>query len=214
MSTNIDVPDGVSFITVSGSVFGSQKNIVLPYISSSLNTDNRILYLKEATGNVTNYFQIYPNSSNGVYNGVGGLSSMTINTLGCIQLQANQFNWDVLDTYAGQVGISNTTVPGGVTTVIASANTSYINVDLTSQSKKVVLPAPYEVSNDSNLSMFYTIKDINGYASTNNLYVTSATGVTIDNASNIVLSTNYASVQLLAEPSQSKWLITGYYSGS
>lgn len=212
--STITVPNGVTFITVSDSAGGfsdTEKQIRLPFISTSLGTESKIVYVKEVTGQTSNYFTVYPANSN---NGVGGASTLTVNTLGCLQLQANGTNWEILDNYLGAVGITTIPVPGGTTQVNASANAPLVNVDLTVASKEVILPNPSAVTQLSNASMYYTIKDINGYASSKFLYVSADGGAKIDNADSILLSTNYASIQVLGSPIANKWFITGYYSGS
>lgn len=184
-----------------------QKKITLSNLQSYDN--GRILYMKEVTGGPSNTFTVFANNT------IGGTSSITVNALGSLQLQGTTSNWQMIDSYSGFLAFSNIVSTPSVTNVYPSSIGSYINIDLSTISKNVVLPQPTDIAINNTASLFYTIKDVNGYASTNFLYVSPGGGATIDTTvSSILLSTNYVSLQVLSDAILNTWHIVGYYDGS
>lgn len=184
----------------------------LPYGTSTL---GRVLYLKEASE--------IPGPS------VFGLSTLTgssvvgstllyLNSNEALTIQAISTNlWGVLGGYSGTSKFSTQTLPVNSVIVSPRMTTSQLFVDLRTQSKTIVLPPIQTITSLANSCPFYTIKDVYGYASTSTLYIsTSAPDIlersSIKNA--LRLNQNFASIDLVANPTLSKWHILNYYDGS
>lgn len=137
-----------------------------------------------------------------------------------ITLQATQSSttsyWSVLNGYNGDLVFSTQQLPVLSVPVYAST-VSQIFVDLRTQSKTIILPQIQTISQVSSSALFMTVKDAYGWASTSSMYVSSTYPDTIDMSSinnSIQLNSNFASVDLVANPVLKKWNIVNYYSGS
>ena len=97
------------------------------------------------------------------------------------------------------------------------SSVSQVFVDLRTQSKTVVLPRIQTLANISSSALYMTIKDAYGWAGTSTLYVSTSYPdrlemSTINNS--IKLTSNFASIDLVANSILSKWNILNFYSGN
>ncbi len=208
--------DTTSFLSVYSST-GSfyYKNVVLPPIYPS--TIGRVIVCKEASEYPG--VPIFTLSTSGT----SYIEASTLIALAkheAITLQATQSSttsyWSVLNGYNGDLVFSTQQLPVLSVPVYAST-VSQIFVDLRTQSKTIILPQIQTISQVSSSALFMTVKDAYGWASTSSMYVSSTYPDTIDMSSinnSIQLNSNFASVDLVANPVLKKWNIVNYYSGS
>ncbi len=191
------------------------KSIQLPTIYAS--TIGRVVYLKEASE--------FPGVPIFTVSSAANQSIETSTTLGisrhqAIALQAtvssSQYYWSVLGGYLGLVSFSTQQLP--VQSVPIHVSTaSQLFVDLRTQSKTVVLPRIQTLSQTSSSALYMTIKDAYGWASTSTMYVSSSYPDTLEVSSinnSIRLTSNFASIDMIANPVLQKWNIVNYYDGS
>jgi hypothetical protein len=211
-----DLQNTTSFLSVYTST-GSflYKSIQLPTIYAS--TIGRVVYLKEASE--------FPGVPIFTVSSAANQSIETSTTLGisrhqAIALQAtvssSQYYWSVLGGYLGLVSFSTQQLP--VQSVPIHVSTaSQLFVDLRTQSKTVVLPRIQTLSQTSSSALYMTIKDAYGWASTSTMYVSSSYPDTLEVSSinnSIRLTSNFASIDMIANPVLQKWNIVNYYDGS
>jgi hypothetical protein len=208
-----DTTSYLSVYTSTGSFF--YKNIQLPPIYPS--TIGRIVYFKEASEYPG--VPIYTISTT-----VGGSLIETSTILGvanheAVTLQATQSSttsyWSILNGYRGNIVFSTQVLPVQSVPVYVSS-VSQVFVDLRTQSKTVVLPQIQTLAHASSSALYMTIKDAYGWAGTSSLYVSTSYPdklemSTINNS--IQLTSNFASIDLVANSILSKWNILNFYGG-
>lgn len=188
-------------------------NVELPFTNSTI---GRVVYVKQA-GNTPgpSVMSVQPSTS-------GFIQTSTLLYLSacqCLMLQAfSTNNWGILGAYTGLNVFSTQVEPApGSVIVNPTMKTTNLFVDLTSQSKTVVLPPIRTITPASSMSAFYTIKDIAGNAATNFLYISTSENDRLENSdirNSIKISQNYASIDLAANLPYQKWHILNYYNGS
>jgi hypothetical protein len=189
------------------------KNVILPYTPSTL---SRVVYFKEAAESPgPSVFSIQPSTGTTIQNST--LLYLNSNEAVTLQCVSTGF-WSVLGLYGGANVFSAQGLPGGTTRPVhMSTMRSYIFVDLQTESKAIVLPKISDIISISSLCPLITIKDIYGYANTNNLYISSSSNDTFENATiqnSIRIFNNYASIDLAGNGFLSKWHILNYYDGT
>jgi hypothetical protein len=208
--------DTTSFLSVYTST-GSflYKSIQLPTIYPS--TIGRVVYLKEASE-----FPGVPifTVSSATNQTIEASTTLGISRHQAITLQASvsssTYYWSLLNGYLGLVSFSTQQLP--VQSVPIHVSTaSQLFVDLRTQSKTVVLPRIQTLSQTSSSCLYMTIKDAYGWASTSTLYVSSSYPDTLEVSSinnSIRLDSNFASVDMIANPVLQKWNLVNFYDGS
>ena len=209
-----DTTSYLSVYTSTGSFF--YKNIQLPLIYPS--TIGRIIYFKEASE--------YPGVPIYTISSLAGGSLIESSTIlgvanhTAVTLQATQSSttsyWSILNGYRGNTVFSTQQLPVQSVPVYVSS-VSQVFVDLRTQSKTVVLPRIQTLANISSSALYMTIKDAYGWAGTSTLYVSTSYPdrlemSTINNS--IKLTSNFASIDLVANSILSKWNILNFYSGN
>ena len=209
-----DTTSYLSVYTSTGSFF--YKNIQLPLIYPS--TIGRIIYFKEASE--------YPGVPIYTISSLAGGSLIESSTIlgvanhTAVTLQATQSSttsyWSILNGYRGNAVFSTQQLPIQSVPVYVSS-VSQVFVDLRTQSKTVVLPRIQTLANISSSALYMTIKDAYGWAGTSTLYVSTSYPdrlemSTINNS--IKLTSNFASIDLVANSILSKWNILNFYSGN
>jgi hypothetical protein len=209
-----DTTSYLSVYTSTGSFF--YKNIQLPLIYPS--TIGRIIYFKEASE--------YPGVPIYTISSLAGGSLIESSTIlgvanhTALTLQATQSSttsyWSILNGYRGNAVFSTQQLPIQSVPVYVSS-VSQVFVDLRTQSKTVVLPRIQTLANISSSALYMTIKDAYGWAGTSTLYVSTSYPdrlemSTINNS--IKLTSNFASIDLVANSILSKWNILNFYSGN
>lgn len=203
----------VSVYTNTGSFL--YKNILMPEVVPS--TIGRIVFLKEASE--------FPGVPIFTVSSASAASLLeTSTTLGVSRHQAitlqgtlssSTYYWSLLNGYLGNPVFSTQQLP--VQSVPVYPNSSQVFVDLRSQSKTVVLPQIQTISRTDTSAMYMTIKDAYGWASTSTLYISTSYPDTLEMSSinnAIRINSNFASIDLVANPALSKWNILNFYTGS
>jgi hypothetical protein len=191
------------------------KSIQLPTIYAS--TIGRVVYLKEASE-----FPGVPifTVSSAANQKIEVSTTLGISRHQAISLQASvsssTYYWSVLGGYLGLLSFSTQQLP--VQSVPIHVSTaSQLFVDLRTQSKTVVLPRIQTLSQTSSSALYMTIKDAYGWASTSTMYISSSYPDTLEISSinnSIRLDSNFASIDMIANPVLQKWNIVNYYDGS
>jgi hypothetical protein len=208
--------DTTSFLSVYSST-GSflYKNVQLPPLY--LSTIGRVVFFKEASE--------FPGVPIFTISSASTTLIETSTTLGISKHQAltlqatlssSTYYWSLLNGYRGNVEFSTQQLPVRSVPVFVSS-VSQLFVDLRTQSKTIVLPKIQTISQQSSSALYMTIKDAYGWASTSSLFVSSSYPDTLEMSSinnSIRLESNYASVDLVANPVLSKWNIVNFYNGS
>jgi hypothetical protein len=188
------------------------NNITIPFTNSTI---GRVVYIKQANeAPAPSVMSITPQS--GTF--VQGSTLLYLSSCQCLMLQAfSTNNWAILGAYNGLNVFSTQLSPVNSVVVNPSMKVSNIFVDVTTQSKCVVLPLIDTLVASESTCPFYTIKDINGNSETSTIFISSSGGDTFENSTiknALRLETNYASIDLAANPLQNKWHILNYYNGS
>lgn len=211
MVTLYPLSSTVSFVTADLSTYPTDiKLLRLPLTQLS---DERVVYTKALSSPDPNAF-VYISPGGDDY--INGITLYYLSTNYALCIQASGSNWDILNRYPALLNNYTATQISSSTAVYPSPNTSLVFVNLTNQSKTVVLPEISQISPNSNLSMTYTIKDINGMAAFSTLFISTTAGNLLETYVPPILAIddNYASVDLVAQPQTNTWLITNYYYGN
>lgn len=211
MTTSYTLSSAVSLVTADLSTYPTDvKALQLPLSYLSI---ERVVYTKALSSPDPNaILQIRPTTSETI----NGNALYNLSTNYAVSIQTIGFNWDILNRYPALLNKYTATAISSSTSVFASTNTSLIFVNLTNQRKTVVLPQISQISPNPNLSMTYTIKDINGMAAFSTLFVTTSGSDLIESYPTPILAIddNYAAVDFVAQPQTNRWLITNYYYGN
>lgn len=204
--------NAVSLVTADLSNYPTDvKQLVLPLTQLS---DERVVYTKALSSpNPNAVLYVYTEAESETIN---GQRDYNISTNYALSIQASGTNWGILNRYPALLNNYTATQISSSTAVYPSPNTSLVFVNLTNQSKRVVLPQISQISPNTDLSMTYTIKDINGMAGFSTLFVSTSGGDLIESYSIpiVAIDDNYAAVDFVAQPQTNTWLITNYYYGN
>ena len=211
MTTSYPLSNAVSLVTADLTTYPSDlKSLELPAAQPSV---ERVVYAKALSSpDPTAVLQITPADSETI----NGKTLYNLSTNYAVSIQASGSSWGILNRYPALLNNYTATQISPTTPVYPSPNTSLIFVDLTNESKTVLLPQISEITPNSNLSMTYTIKDINGMASFSTLFITTPGSDLIESYTPpiIAIDDNYAAVDFVAQPQTNTWLITNYYYGN
>lgn len=211
MTTTYTLDSAVSLVTADLTNYPTNiKSLELPLTQLSI---ERVVYTKAlASPNPSAILQITPAASATI----NGIPLYNLSTNYALSIQASGSNWGILNRYPALLNNYTATDIASSTEVYPSPNTSLVFVNLTNESKAVVLPQISQISPKSNLSMTYTIKDINGMARFSTLFVKTSGGDLIESYPTPILAIddNYAAVDFVAQPQTNRWLITNYYYGN
>lgn len=204
----------VSIFTDTGSFL--YKTILLPPLTQS--TIGRVVYFKEAsefpgvpiflvsTASLTSLIETSTTL------GVSRHQAITLQG----SLSSSTYTYSVLNGYLGNPVFSTQQLPTQSVPVYVSS-VSQLFVDVRSQSKTVVLPQIQSISQTDQSCLFLTIKDIYGNASKSSLFLSTTYPDTLEMSSiqnAIRINSNFAAIDLVANPILSKWNILNFYSGS
>lgn len=221
MATAVNTPllNNISYLSVytnTGSFL--YKNILIPEVSPS--TIGRIVYMKEASEFPG--VPIFVVSSASISSPLETSTTLGVSRHQAITLQGTLSSsttyWSLLNGYLGNPVFSTQQLPVQSVPVYASSASQFF-VDLRTQSKTVVLPNIQTISQtqNPNACLYMTIKDVYGWASTSTLYVSTTYPDTLEMSSinnAIRINSNFASIDLVANPMLSKWNILNFYNGS
>lgn len=214
---NVDLTNSTSYLSVftdTGSFL--YKTVLLPPLTQS--TIGRVMFFKEASEFPgVPVFLVSTASSKSLIEtsttlGVSRHQAITLQG----SLSSSTYSWSLLNGYLGNPIFSTQQLPVQSVPVVVSS-VSQMFVDLRSQSKTIVLPQIQTISQTSNSCLFLTIKDTYGNASKSSLFLSTTYPdrlemSSINNA--IRINSNFASIDLVANPTLSKWNIVNFYSGS
>jgi hypothetical protein len=166
------------------------KLVYLPVVSTCF---GKIVTVKESSANSNNRLAVVSSdfdTIDGPLNFVVNLSSLQSVTL---QSYTSTL-WTTLSVYNNP--IYETTITGTPTVVNASGSNSLTLVDLRAGSKVVQLPNTFSTIGTT---LFVTIKDLYGSASTNALYLSTPSSMFFErNYSTLKLTSSFTSMELLA----------------
>jgi len=212
MTTSYTLSSAVSLVTADLSTYPTAlKALQLPLTNLSI---ERVVYTKALSSPDPNaILQITPAGSETI----NGNASYNLSTNYALSIQADGLlGWGILNRYPALLNNYTATQISLSRAVYPSTNTSLVFVNLTNESKTVILPQISQISPNSNLSMTYTIKDISGMAALSTLFVSTSGGDLIESYPTAILAIddNYAVVDFVAQPQTNRWLITNYYYGN
>ena len=236
MATSTILDPNTTIIAVDVTNFS--KTVVLPYnppytkwnpYSPTIPQQSRIVYFKNSplSNTVTGTLNLYCSSGVSIIKNFLTTLEKPIDTRDCFTLLELSFitifgnpndyflPLSVFDSSSASYSyVANPTV--GAVTVSASGNNSFLFVDLQTQSKAIILPPIPSISATSSNSAYFTIKDVNGNANTNNLFISTSGGALIDGYANstIQITQNFACIELAANQAQSNWLVLNYFNGT
>jgi len=178
-----------SYFLIAGST--QQKVVYLPSVSSCL---TKVITVKESTATTGNTVTV-------VTSGVDTIDGPTnivvsLNPSQSVTLQSYTSTlWTVLSFYSNPS--YQTTITGTPTVVNTSGSNSLALVDVRTQSKLVQLPNTFS---SIGTTLFLTVKDQYGSASTNALYISTPSSMFFEGASSNILklTSSFASIDLLA----------------
>lgn len=177
-----------SYFMITGST--QSKLVYLPVVSTCF---GKIVTVKESSANSNNRLAVVSSdfdTIDGPLNFVVNLSSLQSVTL---QSYTSTL-WTTLSVYNNP--IYETTITGTPTVVNASGSNSLTLVDLRAGSKVVQLPNTFSTIGTT---LFVTIKDLYGSASTNALYLSTPSSMFFErNYSTLKLTSSFTSMELLA----------------
>ena len=166
------------------------KLVYLPVASTCF---TKIFTIKESSANSTNYLAVISSD----FDTIDGPSNFVVNlsTLQSITLQSYTSTlWTTLSVYTNPP--YETTITGTPTVVNASGSNSLTLVDLRAESKVVQLPNTFSTIGTT---LFVTVKDLYGSASTNALYLSTPSSMFFErNYSTLKLTSSFTSMDLLA----------------
>jgi hypothetical protein len=192
-------------------------NFTLP----TYETGGRVLYFKEVTG-ISNVSQFRVDAS-GVSAAPGGLvilpstHQLTVSSLNCLAMQLSPADkYNLLTMYRGSKVFSTMEMPSLTSVAVsASGSNSSLFVDLTYESKAVVLPTIPSLTGIYNKSPYFVIKDIYGNANTKPLFISTSGGASIDGLGpSIAMRNPFGAVELLGDLSANRWHIVNSYAGN
>ena len=168
------------------------KLIYLPAVSTCL---TKVITIKESTANSLNSLAVLTTGLDTIDSATNLIISLS--TLQAVTLQSYTSTlWTVLSFYSNPS--YQTTIQGTPTVVNASGSNSLATVDLRTQSKLVQLPNTFSTLGTT---LFLTIKDLYGSASTNALYLSTPSSMFFEGSlmySTLKLTSSFASIDLLA----------------
>jgi len=178
-----------SYFLIAGST--QQKVVYLPSVSSCL---TKVITVKESTATTGNTLTV-------VTSGVDTIDGPTnivvsLNPSQSVTLQSYTSTlWTALSFYSNPS--YQTTITGTPTVVNTSGSNSLALVDVRTQSKLVQLPNTFS---SIGTTLFLTVKDQYGSASTNALYISTPSSMFFEGASSNILklTSSFASIDLLA----------------
>ena len=185
------------------------KEVSLGYSVSSL---GRVVYFKESEE--TSGLNLSIATTTGV--SIMNVSNVNLVNNNSITLQAYSTNtWGVLGAYDNSNVVYDSSPPTGQI-VNPTMQSSQLFVDLRDTSKVIVLSNIQTITSDPTLCPFYTIKDVYGFAGTSTLFISSSITNLIERPGlyHIGITCNFASIDLVANPTLLKWQILNLYDGS
>lgn len=166
------------------------KMVYLPEASSCL---TKLITIKETSANSSNLLSV---STNGI-SFLDGYTLLKLSTLQCVTVQSyTDTLWTTLSYYSNPP--YQTTITGTPTVVNASGSNSLLLVDVSTKSKLVQLPNTFSTPGTT---LFLTIKDYFGSASTNALYLSTPSSMFFEGSSmysTLKLTSTFTSIDLLA----------------
>jgi len=177
-----------SYFMVTGST--QTKLIYLPVASTCF---GKIFTIKESSANSSNRLTVISSD----FDTIDGDTNFVVNlsSLQSVTLQSYRSTlWTTLSVYNNS--LYETTITGTPTVVNASGSNSLTLVDLRAGSKMVQLPNTFSTIGTT---LFVTIKDLYGSASTNALYLSTPSSMFFErNYSTLKLTSSFTSMELLA----------------
>ena len=191
------------------------KTLVLSSNTPLLNqlTEGRILHIKATQSTIGMVKPGYIQCSTGVTLFLN-LPNRPLNPNYCVTLQEYPANtYSLLNYYTNTVSFS---VPSPLSLAInVPGNTSFLFVDLLTQSKTLVLPPITSLTTCNSNVPYFMIKDVYGNAAFQPMYVSTSGSDSLDGLGNSIrIIDNYSAVELVGDKTMNRWHILNYYNGS
>ncbi len=217
MATSTIVGPSTTMVVVSCGLQG--KGVVLTASPPSANTAGRVLYLKAFVEDpATEGFSLHCST------GVKLLGRQTttaeeyyefpnriVPPRWCVTLLEYPTNiYTVLNMTYSNDFVQESPDPGSVAVSVPTTN-SMLFVNLTTQSKTLVLPPIASFTSDNAQGPYLVIKDVNGKAATNNLFISTSGGAEIENqATCFRINQNYQEIELVGDKQRNQWHVVNY----
>jgi hypothetical protein len=197
-----------------------------PY--SPIPREGRIVYIKNAPLRETPFGSLNLLCSTGVafIQNFVTIEEKYINTRDCFTLvefsfitvfnQANDYFLPLSVFDSANATYAYTDNPtAGAQAVSVSGSSSFLFVDLRTQSKAILLPSIESLSETSSNSSYFVLKDSYGNANLNPLFISTTGGARIDANANttIRIINNFACIELVANKEQNNWLVLNFFNG-
>jgi len=179
-----------SYFLVAGST--QQKVVYLPSVSSCL---TKVITVKESTATTGNTVTVVTSGVDTIDGPTNAIISLTSSQSVTLQSYTSTL-WTALSFYSNPS--YETTITGTPTVVNSSGSNSLALVDVRTQSKVVQLPNTFSTIGTT---LFLTVKDQYGSASTNALYLSTPSSMFFEGSSmysTLKLTSSFASIDLLA----------------
>ena len=223
-NVTITTVDTSGLPTIQRQLFIQQgSNLTSPPFYSNF---GQVFYMKEVTG-ISNLSQFQVNTfSNQIF--FPSTASLTVPSLHCLSIQESPVNtFNILNMYRGTSVFSTMEMPPPTSVSVApSGGNSSLFVDLTYQSKTIVLPSIQSFESGINSYLisgkdpYFLIKDIYGKANENPLFISTSAGDIIDGIGpSIAIRDPFASLEIVGQyyaagSIAKRWHILNYYSGN
>ena len=221
MTTYVTLQPNTSLLTINSPTPPSQKAVVIAETTNSnvnFSTNGQYFYIKETTGiPLVSAFQVDPTYYNASGIIVPSTTTLTVSSLHCISLfESPSINYNFMNMYRGTNVFSTMEMPPPTATAVsASGKNSSLFVDLTYESKAIVLPSLTSITSVSCNSPYFLIKDAYGNSYTKSLFLSTTAGATIDGLGpSIAIRNNFANIEIAGDLSANRWHILNYYSGN
>jgi hypothetical protein len=183
---------------------------------SNFSTNGRAFFLKEVSG-IPNVSQFRVLTSEAGILIPPSTTTLTVSSLQCMTFFESPYvNFNLMNVYRGTSVFSTLEMaPPTSLAVPVSGKNSSLFVDLTYQSKALVLPSLDSLTLNHIQSPYFLIKDAYGNANTKPLFLSSTAGATIDGlGASIAIRDKFASIEIAGDLSANRWHILNYYSGN
>jgi hypothetical protein len=168
------------------------KFVYLPLVNTCL---TKVITIKESTANTTNKITVATSG----FDTIDGPTNFAVSLSTCHSITLQSYTstlWSILNIYSNPP--YQTRITGTPTVVNASGSNSLALVDVRTQSKLVQLPNTFSTIGTT---LFLTVKDQYGSASTNALYLSTPSSMFFEGSSmysTLKLTSSFASIDLLA----------------
>lgn len=186
----------------------------------------RSIYVKQIERNTNRPVTLTTTNSDSIlhYNDIGtGRDRSFLSSSQCAKYISGSSNqWLQTGFYPGKAVFNANTLSlpdsfSSLRTIVTGEKSIYL-INTSNVSHLLLLSSPRSFASDTKKGLFVTIKDNQGFSSINPILIRAGTALENprfdDSINQIILSTNFASIELVANPALNQWHIVGLYSGN